>query len=271
MLYYNKDIFDKFGVPYPKDGSTWDDIFNKAKQLSRVDNGQSYIGFSYSNFHFNRLLPLSLPFIKDDKFGMNTEEWKRFFEKYMISPLKGLSEEDMKTTNLPDQAGLFINRRIAMYVHLDGMGASLSKSNVNWDEIALPTFTEKPDVGSQLYPTYASIFKTSNYKDQAMEVIKFMTSEEQQIRQTKNGSVSPLTSKTVKDAFESPYKDKNIKNALFFNKPAPSSKLSLYDQQALNAISKRLPDMISGKIDVNTALREAEEEANKQIDSMTKK
>lgn len=25
-LYYNKDIFDKFGVPYPKDGMTWDEV-----------------------------------------------------------------------------------------------------------------------------------------------------------------------------------------------------------------------------------------------------
>ncbi|MCZ8510952.1 extracellular solute-binding protein [Paenibacillus filicis] len=273
-LFYNKDIFDKFGVSYLKDGSTWDDILNKAKQLSREENGQSYVGFSYSSFHFNRLLSLSLPFINENnKFAMNTDDWKRFYEKEIISPLKGLSEADIKNTLTGDQTGLFINKRnIAMYVFLDGMRDSLAKSDVNWDMVSLPVFPEKPGIGSQLYPGYAAIAKTSKYPDQAMEVIKFMTSDEQQIRMAQKGSVSVLTSKAVKDAFlqDTPYKDKNVKNALFFNKPAPSPKLSLYDQQALDAITKRIPDMISGKIDTNTAFRDAEEEANKKIESLKK-
>jgi multiple sugar transport system substrate-binding protein len=30
-LFYNKDIFDKFGVPYPKDGMYWEDVVELAK------------------------------------------------------------------------------------------------------------------------------------------------------------------------------------------------------------------------------------------------
>lgn len=32
-LYYNKDIFDKFGVPYPKDGMSWDELGDLVKKL----------------------------------------------------------------------------------------------------------------------------------------------------------------------------------------------------------------------------------------------
>jgi len=33
-IYYNKDLFDKAGVPYPKDGWTWDDFQNTAVKLT---------------------------------------------------------------------------------------------------------------------------------------------------------------------------------------------------------------------------------------------
>jgi multiple sugar transport system substrate-binding protein len=37
-VYYNKKIFDQFGVPYPKDGWTWDDMLNTAKLLTKDTN-----------------------------------------------------------------------------------------------------------------------------------------------------------------------------------------------------------------------------------------
>ncbi|MCC2685173.1 MAG: family 1 extracellular solute-binding protein, partial [Paenibacillaceae bacterium] len=43
-LYYNKDIFDKFGVAYPKDGLTWDQAIDVAKKVSREDGGVKYRG-----------------------------------------------------------------------------------------------------------------------------------------------------------------------------------------------------------------------------------
>jgi len=39
-LYYNKDIFDKFGVQYPTDGMTWDQVTELAKKVTgKVDGG----------------------------------------------------------------------------------------------------------------------------------------------------------------------------------------------------------------------------------------
>lgn len=34
-LYYNKDLFDKFGVSYPKDGMTWDEVLELNRQLDK--------------------------------------------------------------------------------------------------------------------------------------------------------------------------------------------------------------------------------------------
>jgi ABC-type glycerol-3-phosphate transport system substrate-binding protein len=43
-LMYNKDIFDKFGVPYPKDNMTWDEAIELGKKLTRTEAGVNYIG-----------------------------------------------------------------------------------------------------------------------------------------------------------------------------------------------------------------------------------
>jgi multiple sugar transport system substrate-binding protein len=38
-VYYNKKIFDQFGVAYPKDGWTWDDFLRTAQALTKDTNG----------------------------------------------------------------------------------------------------------------------------------------------------------------------------------------------------------------------------------------
>jgi multiple sugar transport system substrate-binding protein len=38
-VYYNKKVFDQFGVPYPKDGWNWDDLLATAQALTKDTNG----------------------------------------------------------------------------------------------------------------------------------------------------------------------------------------------------------------------------------------
>lgn len=65
VLFYNKDIFDKFGVDYPKDGMTYDEIYELAKKLTRVEGENTYKGYQqhpglYMNYNQLSLSPLSL-------------------------------------------------------------------------------------------------------------------------------------------------------------------------------------------------------------------
>ena len=48
-VYYNKEIFDKAGVPYPKNDWTWDDLLDKARKLTRRDDpNRTIFGFQYA-------------------------------------------------------------------------------------------------------------------------------------------------------------------------------------------------------------------------------
>ncbi|WP_374017918.1 extracellular solute-binding protein [Paenibacillus thiaminolyticus] len=49
-LYYNKAIFDKFGVDYPRDGMTWDEIQDLAKQVTAERDGVKYRGLSFGHY-----------------------------------------------------------------------------------------------------------------------------------------------------------------------------------------------------------------------------
>ncbi|CAH8248157.1 extracellular solute-binding protein [Paenibacillus melissococcoides] len=49
-LYYNKAILDKFGVDYPRDGMTWDEILDLAKQVTAERDGVKYKGLSFGHY-----------------------------------------------------------------------------------------------------------------------------------------------------------------------------------------------------------------------------
>jgi multiple sugar transport system substrate-binding protein len=43
LPFYNKDLFDQAGIPYPDDDWTWDDLLSTAKRLTRDTNGDGSI------------------------------------------------------------------------------------------------------------------------------------------------------------------------------------------------------------------------------------
>ncbi|HOT91849.1 MAG TPA: sugar ABC transporter substrate-binding protein [Anaerolineae bacterium] len=44
LMYYNKDLFDRYGVPYPTIGWTWDDFLDRAESLT--DPGSGIFGYA---------------------------------------------------------------------------------------------------------------------------------------------------------------------------------------------------------------------------------
>jgi multiple sugar transport system substrate-binding protein len=46
VIFYNKDLFDKKGVPYPKKGWKWDEFQSAVQKLSYEENGTKYYGWA---------------------------------------------------------------------------------------------------------------------------------------------------------------------------------------------------------------------------------
>jgi multiple sugar transport system substrate-binding protein len=50
VLFYNKDLFDQYGIPYPESGMTWDQVLELALQFARKGSfANGHYGFHYFN------------------------------------------------------------------------------------------------------------------------------------------------------------------------------------------------------------------------------
>lgn len=276
VLYYNKDLFDKFGVEYPKDGMTWPEIYEIAKKLNRTENGVTYVGLAMSGHHQLKLNSFGMPYV-DEKTELSTfddEKWRKIFEPlYVPAEDPGyrafMAAKGDKVADSQD----FYDGKAAMLgsIQHHAGNPNFSKPGFNWDMVAYPTYPENPDVGSQSYPNYFAIPSFAKHKEEAFKIISYLLSDEYQMEASKAGAMTVLSNPDIQKAYgTNTYKDKNLQ-AAFYNKFAPVMRKTLYDAEVEKAATQHITNLALGKIDINSALRQAKEQADKKIAEMKAK
>lgn len=267
-LFYNKDLFDRFGVGAPTDGMTWDEVYDLARTMSRTEGGQSYRGLTIAFQHMMFLNQLSAPHLDpvtnkalfmEDRFIQAFENLARFYK------ITG-NELTNNKFSLPDQQNPFFKEQtIAMLITLSGGGAGLG--DMNWDMVHMPVFKEQPEIGPQSYPAYLYITSTSKHRDEAFQVLSYATSDEFQEWQAMNGVPSILNDQSKlmeKFGVNQPlYEGKNLK-AILPNQFASPTMKTRYQGIADAEVLAALGEYSAGK-DLNSALRDAAERANQRI------
>lgn len=267
-MYYNKDLFEKFGVAYPKDNMTWDDIIEMNRQLTRLEDGQQYVGLSMSVSHAQLMSPLSLQRYNhsSQKAEINNDKWRTFFQSLIdVANTSGYKEKMGELGAFPPLASFLERKEAAMYGGPANTHSSSDFSNLNWDMVTFPMYKQAMGVQPQSYPTMFGIADSSKQKDAAMEVMGYMLSDEFQMSISRKGFIPIVNSPAVQAVFSenaTQFADKNVKSVLYSNS-APLVVPSIYDNMVpyLNYVN----DIVLGNIDLNTALREIEEEANLAI------
>jgi multiple sugar transport system substrate-binding protein len=273
-LYYNKDIFDKFGIPYPKDGVTWEDLLVTARQLTRVDSGITYRGLvtaaaggglainQYSLGHVN---PKTT-----DKAAINTDQWKRYFES--IVPLFTVPGYNPTRETMAGGAQLkmFEQGTAAMLIAFNSYGIfNLPSLQLNWDVVSLPEMSSLRGIGAQPYPVYLGLSSTSKHREAAFLAISALLSGEVQIdRSSKYGVFSPLKDPKAKASFGDAgvWKGKNTRAFTAQTPAAPAPAVRAEFKNIVEGeLNKSFLSVVTGEKDMNTALREAEEAADKAI------
>lgn len=261
-LYYNKDIFDKFGVPYPKDGMTWEDTIELAKKVSRVENGVQYRGLDYENI-FRISFPLSLNYVdhKTQKPNVNTEAWKRVFE--LGKNILSIPNNMPKKIDSGSNDAFFKDKTVAMYATVNRF-SSLGEYIENGLKVGVaqyPSYKELPNTYGLVDAHYMLITKQSKHKDAAMKVLEVLTSDEvQMVASRKFARLSPLKNPELKKQFgaDMPYLKDIDFASVFKSKPAPGPIFPTIYNEARKAISDEYVKYVTDKQDVNTALRNAE-------------
>lgn len=196
LLFYNKDIFDKFGVDYPKPGMTYDEAYELAKKLTRQEGDITYKGYQQHPEYYMTYNQLSEPALdpNEDKASLTSSKWvsivdnlRRFYD------IPG-----NQFTTVKD----FPKGHIAMAVDVEESIVDWSQNkDLNFDVSSVPVFPEASSFKYQPYSVGAFITKQSTKKELAFQVLTYLLSEEVQIERAKQGISSPLMTKAVQEAY----------------------------------------------------------------------
>lgn len=272
-LFYNKDLFDKFAVGYPEDDMTWDEVYDLAVNLTRVEDGIQYYGYTTSFQHQGLTNQLSLSPIDPatDKAIFDSEDWKSFFESVIkFHKIPGY-DLDSSTLNVALHRQWFEKDLIAaMYTNFSG---GVPSEELNWDVVTVPTYKEAPGVGPQSYTNYHTVTSMSEQKDAAFEVLAYLTSDEFQLDFTRRmPRATILKNQEIIDAYGADQPNFQGKNVRALNPAlrASPAELTPYDAIARKHMTAAFNAVVLDEKDLNTALREAIEATNQEIEAEKK-
>lgn len=212
-LIYNKKMFDDAGVPYPKDGMTWEETFDLARRLTKGEGENRKYGFSFNTYSGGDLFysmdvytaPLQLRLFDDkgEKMTVDSDQWEKIWktmlqlnnDKIIPAPQdQNKMRERMMNPNAeefnPFQHDDFLSSRVAMsiinYGQLDQIiNANKSAQNIkgftpiDWNVVTVPTHPEAPNVGGYIGMNgIMGINAKAQNAEDAWKFIKFINGEE---------------------------------------------------------------------------------------------
>ena len=271
-MVHNRDIFDKFGVPYPKEVMTYDELLELGKKLTRSDGGTNYIGvmppdlrqmyWQYGVPVFNKATGKA--YLTTDTHAKVFALLKQFYS------IPGYMENGRHSHSVDL---FFKEQRMAMYPNwvaamITFFTRAGTKDQFKWDVTAHPSYSDRPGLGKEVDFAIAVVNKSSKHKEAVYQVLLSLLSPEVQSKQSRGGRLPVLTDPAIRSVYAADsdiFAGKNLQS-IFKVTPSPLPEASKYDPK-INAmlIGEVVRSVMVDGVDINTALRNAEDKANKEI------
>ncbi|ULL15949.1 extracellular solute-binding protein [Paenibacillus sp. H1-7] len=269
-LFYNKDLFDKRGVPYPKDGITWEEYVDLVKKMTYNDGGVQYRGSLPPNPEFiARVRSMSLVDAATNKALINNDAFKSVLERvHEFYQIPGMVVDGKMP---PNQDSFVKDQQTAMYLNWipDTLGfIQKAGTQLNFDLVGAPAFKDKPGVTIDPGAQMMVISKTSKNKEAAFDAIQLFTTPEVQKILNRSSRLTVLADESIRKDFLADLpltKDKNIQGALKI-KPAKMAPPNPYHVIVAGKVNAVVTNLATGAKDINTILRETQEDADKAIE-----
>jgi len=196
-VFYNKDLFDEAGIPYPNDDWTWQDLLETAKKLTRISDGRveqyGFYTWAWQNFVFsnggNLVDDVDNPTrctLDEPKALEGLQFYADLVLKHRVTP----SQTSLKNLGM-QVIQMFMAGKIAMFGSGVWETPMLRKINTfDWDVAMFP----KGPGGVRGFGTGGSgycILKTTKYPKEAWEVLKALSGDYGQIRFADEGLAQP--------------------------------------------------------------------------------
>lgn len=273
-LFYNPEVFDLFGVDYPEDGMTWDEVLELARQVSSEKNGTTYRGLTFAtSWHY------SLPLSQLSVHGTDPETGEVQFDKNddFTEYLKLIDRISSLPGNEEGIVGGFGEGDIAMTLnHLTAIPSYADVDGLDFKIVSFPVWPDLPDAAPYKFIGQTlAISPHSEYKQEAFKVIEYLTSPEKQTKNARVGRLSTLKDPAIMEEFlaeDYPNNDFNVEGALSITPAAPPVYTKWGPEIQLNPndfYSNELTvDFLESDNDPVTAIREAAEAYQAIVEEM---
>ena len=184
LLYYNKDLFDKFGVSYPTNDMTWQQVRETAKKLTSGSGNDITWGFylhSWRSQVMNTILPTTKTTLVQGKYAFLKPAYKLFL---------GMQNEDKSMMSLGEiittkthYRAFFETGKVGMlYMGTWYIGSLIQdkrkgQHNVNWGIVKGPHWPGEKPGSSATVLTTSGINAKSAKKEAAWKFISFLGGE----------------------------------------------------------------------------------------------
>ncbi|MGO4547924.1 ABC transporter substrate-binding protein [Paenibacillus sp. 2TAB23] len=277
VLYYNKDIFDKFGVPYPDEKQlTWDEALELGTKLTRTENGVNYIGLVVDNLT-GLSKSLGLPYLdrESGQAALDSPEWLRVFElQKKIYEIPGYITPDgtwnwTRDHFMKDQN---VAIRVSWLANMVGPLEELRQQGVefNWDIAPAPNFSDNLGNTREAQIHSIAINSQSPHQDEAFQVIAEILSDDGQRIIAKNGRVPSIINPELEKDYgaEIPVlQGKTVQN-VFIGEPIQEHYIHPYESSISIRLTEAAEDLAIHGLDVNSAIRKATDAINKDVETL---
>ncbi len=229
VVYYNRDLFKRFGVPVPTNAMPWGEFVARAQQMTRDKQGAVVRGAD-PDFPVAGTVPADIyglgveptvirlaPFVwsnggdvVDDeeaptRFTLDTPEAKQAIgEFFQLRSLHGVVPTDQEVESEDDESR-FANGRLAMLLSSRRAVPTFREAaKFDWDIVSLPVFKEPAGI---LHSDAYCMTKASGAKDAAWRFVEYALGPEGARVVAQTGRTVPsLRSVAESDAFLDPSK-----------------------------------------------------------------
>jgi multiple sugar transport system substrate-binding protein len=262
-LFYNMDLFDRFGAAYPKDGMSWDEVVELSRKLTVQDGGREYYGLEVLGYG-DQMRQLGLKFVDESsgKAAVSSPAWIHFLSvmraipqvKYILRP----NEDEFIRLQVTAMSAGRIDRFREMF--------DPAWKSFRWDVVTYPIFPETGMVVPGGLQNYLGLNAQSKHKEEAFQVIRHLVSREFQLDNSRKGIGSVLRDEQVHREFASmseAWKGKNIQ-ALFKYRPQSLGIPGELDNKvSQGGVGRMLSDIIQNREDPKAAVEKLEREINR--------
>ncbi|BBH22017.1 hypothetical protein Back11_33620 [Paenibacillus baekrokdamisoli] len=280
VIFYNKDMFSKYGITLPEDRMSWDKLFELAQRFPKdgAKDKRVYglsLGYSSDIYQLGSLIGsaqnLSMFNPKSKQVTIDTDAWKKVFQTAVNGLKSGaLYTEDQNGSSSSSYEDYlmrdpFVSGKLAMKFEGAYLMSQIKEAQTrlkdkvikNWDIVTVPVDPQNPDSSPNM--SFGQIFAINSKSvniDAAKDFIRYVTSEEfARVNAKRDNGNFPVRTKYIAD-------DSNHNMKAFYSlKPMQSSIYKDMDKlpqnffmQFMTIAQEELKGALDGKKSIDDAL-----------------